>query len=133
MSQSKEDCINAIEKYYGFKKELIKDVEPCGLWQVRFRVNGIKYYGSVSYYGAEPMLTIEGYVTPYYWHGTPITEEYYNNFIKGNIIRLQYLHREKEDGSWEWLNETFSTPEEAEAYISTMSNSENYSYDVYRE
>ena len=62
----KEDLINSIEKIYGFKKELISNVESCGLWHVRFTVNRINYYGCIAYHGAEPLLWIEGYQYKYY-------------------------------------------------------------------
>lgn len=126
-----DDLKKIIEKIFGFKKELIKSVQQCGLWHVRFTVNGIKYYGWIAYHGALPQLFVEGYTSSYRWHGTPVTEEYYNEYIKGKCIRLQYLHRELEDGDWEWLDEYFSSPEEAEKYISKLEKSEFYTYDVY--
>ncbi len=125
------DLKKGIEELFGFKKELIESAELCGLWHARFTVNGIKYYGCVPYHGAVPQLFIDGYTTPYRWHGTPVTEEYYNKFIKGKHIRLQYVHSELGDGSWEWLDEYFSTPEEAETYITKLDEPAFYSYDIY--
>lgn len=126
-----DDLKKSIEKLFGFNAELIESAEQCGLWHVRFIVNGIKYYGGVSYHGALPQLSVEGYTSPYYWHGTPVTAEFYSEFIEGKCIRLLDLHRELEDGSWEWMDEYFSTPQEAEEYISKLEKPESYSYDIY--
>lgn len=122
-----------IAELFGFKEELIESAEQCGLWHVRFVVNGIKYYGWVAYNGAVPQLSVEGYVTAYRWRETPVTEEYYNEFIKEKCIRLQYLYLDSGDGEYEWLNECFSTPEEADAYIAKLEKPNYYTYDVYEE
>lgn len=125
------DLKKSIEKFFGFKKELIESVEQCGLWHVRFVVNGIKYYGWVAYHGAVPQLSVEGYTSTYRWHGTPVTEEYYNEFIRGKTLRLQWISRESGDGDWGWLDKYFSTPEEADSYIANLENPELYSYDIF--
>lgn len=130
--QRVDDLKRTIEEYFGFKRELIQDVEQCGLWHVRFTVNGIRYYGWVAYHGATPQLSVEGYATKYYWHKTPVTEEYYKEFIEGHCIRLQhYVNMEAQDGDWEWLNQTFSNPEAAETYIAGLDNPREYTYDIY--
>lgn len=130
--QSQESLLESIEKLYGFKKELIHDVEQCGCWHVRFIVNGIKYYGWIPYAGAEPQLSVEGYTTSYYWHKTPVTEEYYKENIEGKIIRLIH-YSDTESGDWEWKDKTFSTPEEAENYIETLETPQFYTYDIFEE
>ena len=33
-----QNVVDTISKYYGFKKELITDIEMCGLWYVKFTV-----------------------------------------------------------------------------------------------
>ena len=124
-----QDVINAIEEYYGFKKELISNVKICGLWHVKFTVNNVNYYGCVSHAGAEPMLMVEGYSYPYYWRGIPVTEAYYKEFIEGRTIHLEKCIDE-ESGEWEYQEITFETPEEAEAYIKTLDNPRIYNYDI---
>ncbi len=124
-----QEVINSIEKIYGFKKELIKNVEICGLWHVRFTVNSMKYYGCITFAGAEPLLEVEGYTYQYYWHKAPVTEEYYNKFIKGKIISLKRCV-DAESGEWEWMEKTFTTEEAAETYIKTLDNSFMYDYDI---
>lgn len=130
--QSEDDLKRNIEEYFGFKRELIQDVESCGLWHVRFTVNDIRYYGWVAYHGAVPQLSVAGYTTKYYWHKTPVTEEYYKKFIEGQCIRLvHYVNMESQDGDWEWQDRTFDNPEEAEEYIAGLNNPGEYTYEIY--
>lgn len=56
-----EELQEIIAKDYGFQKELIKNPEVCGLWHIRFEVNGIELYGSTPYAGAAPRLKVTGY------------------------------------------------------------------------
>lgn len=128
--KQQNSLVDSISELFGFKRELIEDAEQCGLWHVRFKVNGIKYYGWVAYHGAVPQISVDGYSSPYRWKGTPVTEEYYNEFISGKSIRLiEYIDRET--GDWKWLDIYFSTPEEAEHYISTLEKPMNYTYDIF--
>lgn len=128
-AMSEQELVNGIERFYGFKKELIRNVEQCGLWFVRFTVNNINYCGSISHAGAEPQLAVAGYTYKYYWQGTPVTEEYYKEFIEGQTIYLRKCI-DAESGEWEWLEKTFKTPEEAEDYIETLDNPAIYGYDI---
>lgn len=121
--------VNSIEQIYGFKRELISNAKQCGLWHVRFTVNNINYYGCISHAGAEPVLMVEGYQYKYYWHGGPVKEAYYKEFIEGRTIHLTKCVDE-ESGDWEYQEVTFNTPEEAEAYIKTLDNPRIYSYDI---
>lgn len=128
MSTNEELC-SSIEKFYGFKRELICNAQLCGLWHVRFTVNNINYYGHIPYHGAEPQLSVTGYEYKYFWHGSPVTEEYYKEFIEGKRINLQRCI-DGEAGEWEFLDKTFNTPGEAEEYIATLDKPSMYSYDI---
>lgn len=76
-----------IENTFGFNKDLIENPVQTGLWHVRFEVNGIKYYGWIAHSGALPEIKVEGYTAKHYdFFGTPITEDYYNKFEKGEYI-----------------------------------------------
>lgn len=129
---SKEELQEIISRDYGFRKELIEKPEVCGLWFVRFEVNGIKYSGSTPYHGAKPRLFVDGYTAKHFWHGSPITEEYYEEIIKGKKIVLQHCI-DPEAGDWESLDVLFDTVEAAEEYISHLEHPEDYSYDIYDE
>lgn len=118
-----------ISETYGFQKELIKNPEVCGLWHVRFEVNGIMFYGSTPYYGAKPCLKVTGYNTKHFWRGTPITEEYYEEHIKGKQLVLRHC-LDIEAGEWESMPMRFNTVEEAEEYISDLKHPEFYSYEL---
>ena len=103
-----------VSKTYGFLKELVKELELCGLWHVRFQVNGVKYYGSIPYYGALPTLSVEGYATNKYYHGTPVEDWYYREYIEGKKFRV---FRCDENGNCEDTGICFESQEEAEAYV----------------
>ncbi len=129
MTYKKDELMETIEKNYGFKKELIQNAELCGLWHVRFQVNGIRYYGWIAYSGAAPQLKVEGNVHPYHDEmGTPVTEEYYNRHIKGHQARLIYF-KDKETGDWEDTGIRFAGQEEAEKYIDGLEDGQKYGYD----
>ena len=124
-----QNVVDTISKYYGFKKELITDIEMCGLWYVKFTVNNIRYYGSVCYYGALPMLSVAGYCHKYSWHGVPVTEEYYKRHIEGRTLYLRTCVDE-DAGEWIWLDVTFKSVEEAEEFIKSRKNPAIYDYDI---
>lgn len=126
---SKTELQECISKDYGFQKELIENPEVCGLWHVRFEVNGIQYYGSTPYYGAAPRLNVCGYTAKHTWHGGPITDEYYEEIIKGHKLILTHCVN-LEDGDWEQLPIMFETVEEAEKYILELEHPEMYSYEL---
>ena len=96
---------------------------------MKFTVNNINYYGCVCHSGAEPMLSVEGYSHPYFWHGVPVTEKYYKEYIEGRTIYLRKCVDE-DAGEWEWLDVTFESAEEAEEFIKTRKNQRIYSYDI---
>jgi hypothetical protein len=116
-----------IERDYGFKKELIKNPELCGLWHLRFVVNGIKYYGYIAYAGALPQLIIEGYTAEYYDNfDTPVTEDYYNRCLKNcEIVLRRYVGED----DCEDMNISFNSQQEAKDYISKLDNPKEYFYD----
>ena len=130
MEYSAEGLKESIERDYGFKRELIQNAELCGLWHIRFQVNGIRYYGWTAHSGAVPQLEVEGHVSPYHDEkGTPVTEEYYNRHIKGHQARL-IRFKEKEAGDdWEDTGIRFDSQEEAEKYIAGLEDGGNYGYD----
>lgn len=124
-----EQLKETIEQYYGFKRELIQDPEQCGLWHVRFTVNGIRYYGSIAFFGALPTLKVEGYATQYFDNfDTPVTEDYYNQYIRGREIRI--LHTSDLDsGDWEDTGVRCQTQETAKKYIRQQKDPNRYMYD----
>ncbi len=124
-----EELQEIIAKDYGFQKELIKNPEVCGLWHIRFEVNGIELYGSTPYAGAAPRLKVTGYTAKHTWHGGPITDEYYEEVIKGQKLVLRHCI-DPDSGDWEELPKFFDTVEEAEEYIAGLDNSEVYDYDI---
>lgn len=118
-----------IEKDYGFKFDLIKNPRLCGLWYLRFEVNGIKYYGRTPYHGALPMLQVEGYTANHYYKGTPLTEEYYKKHIHGKKLRLLKLI-DTETGYYEDTGKRFATEEDVQTHIKQQKNPANWDYDL---
>lgn len=133
MRPTEQELRKHISTIYGFKENLITNPVQCGLWHVRFTVNKIKYYGCISHSGAEPCLFVEGYEYQYYDHTTPVTEEYYNNYIKDKKIRLLLVHdpsnKEWEEGDWKDTGIRFNSLEEYEQYIATKKDNCKYDYD----
>ena len=127
---SKAELQELIAKVYGFERKLIEKPEVCGLWHVRFEVNGIQYYGSIPYYGAAPRLMVDGYTAKHTWHGGPITDEYYEEVIKGHKLVLMHCI-DLEAGDWEQLSNLFDTVDEVEEYIAQLDHPESYSYEIY--
>lgn len=126
---TQEELIDSIEELFGFKKELIKNPEQVGLWHVRFCVNGIKYYGAISFHGALPTIMNDGYVTTHYYHDTPVEEWYYNKYIKGKQVRIiRFI--DPENGDWEDTGIRCIDQEEAKERINNMNNPEKFWYDV---
>ena len=118
----------AISEYYGFKEELIEDVESCGLWHVRFTVNHIKYYGCVCHAGAEPLLSVEGTDYQYWDHNLPVTEEYYNQFIAGKRMYIRYAV-EPDAGEWIRTGDVFVDLCECKAFIQRKPNPDRWDYE----
>ena len=126
---TQEELIESIEKLFGFKKELIKNPEQCGLWHVRFEVNGIRYYGAISFYGALPTIKNDGYVTTHYYHDTPVEEWYYDEYIKGKEVEI--LKRiDSESGEWEDTGIRCKSQGEAKTLINEMDSPTQYWYDI---
>jgi len=122
-----------IEQTYGFKKELILNPVLCGLWHVRFEVNNIRYYGWTTSSGALPQLKTEGTISKYHdsW-GTPVTDEFYNEFMKGKKIAIKKFvpfENGGEEGEWEYTGKKFESQEEAETYINGLGDQVLYNYD----
>ena len=130
MYQSPDSLKQSISRLYGFQEELIENPELCGLWHVRFSVNKINYYGYIAHTGAEPCLKVTGYSYEYYDHELPVTEEYYNEFIKDKKLRL-LKRKELEDGDFEWDDTgiRFTSVDEYNKFIETSNNGCNYEYD----
>lgn len=128
---SKKELQEIIARDYGFQKKLIEKPEVCGLWHVRFEVRGIRYYGSTPYHGAAPRLMIDGYAAKHTWHGGPITDEYYEEVIKGHkLVLTHWIDFNSEVGDWERCPEWFNTVDEAEKYIAELEHPEMYSYEI---
>ena len=128
MGCKEEQLKETIEKYYGFKRELIQNPVQCGLWHVRFEVNGIKYYGSQPFYGALPMLNVTGYTAQYYDHDTPVTDDYYNCYLKDRPIRILY-NTDPDSCDWTDTGVRFQTQDAAKEYISKRPDPNRYWYD----
>lgn len=126
--ESKENLTDWIEESFGFKKELIENPELCGLWHVRFTVGSICYYGYVPYHGALPQLKVVGDTYKHHWKGTPVTEEYYEEFVKNEPIKLMRCV-DLEAGDWKYTGKEFQTEEEAIEYIGCMSEADQTEYD----
>ena len=126
---TQEELIESIEKLFGFKKNLIKSPEQVGLWHVSFCVNGIKYYGSIPFYGARPTIKSAGYTTTHYDHDTPVEEWYYNKYIKDKPVRI-IKSINSENGDWEDTGIRCKDQEAAKERISGMNNPENFWYDI---
>lgn len=125
---AEEQLKETIEKEYGFKRELIKEPALCGLWHVRFKVNGIKYYGWTAFSGALPQMAVEGRDAKYYDHETPVTEAYYEKCIKGRQVRI--LHAvDPQNGDWEDTEMRCEDQETAKRYIAGLENPDHYCYD----
>lgn len=128
---TEEELKNWVEETYGFKKELIQNPELCGMWFVQFEVNEIQYIGWVSFAGALPQIRCLGEKATYHNnHNTPVTEEYYNEYIKGKRIFLTHCI-DRDGGDREKTNVEFKSQEEAEAYIKNLEDFYDYGYDFY--
>lgn len=127
MQQNQSDLVNTINEFFGFEKDKITDAEQCGLWAARFTVNGIKYMGEVAYYGAKPILNIVGYEAKS-WKGTPITDWYYNEYIKDKPIWI-YRWTDQDAGDWERTQITVPT-EEAAIKFCEEHGQNLYGYDI---
>lgn len=131
---TQEELQEIVARDYGFQKELVKNIEVCGLWHLRFEVNGIRFYGSTPYHGALPLLHVNGYTTPYYCHDTPVTKEYYDEFIKDKEVYITHFSlfpdaETQDDGDWEDTGISFATQEEAKEFINRQQDPKSYSYD----
>ena len=124
----KEKLLDSIEKYYGFKRELIRNPELCGCWFVQFEVNGIAYSGGISFYGALPRLNVIGNTTEYHnEHGTPVENWYYEKHIKGKKARLMRCV-DSDAGAWEDTGIRFENQKEAEEYMHNLDEKDFYNY-----
>lgn len=117
---TEEELLNSIERCYGFKRELIKKPQLCGLWFVNFEVNGIKYQGSIPFHGSLPLLHVNGHVTEHYnENGIPVEDWYYNEYIKGKKARLMHCV-DAYAGDWEDIGIQFEGQKEAEEYMERL-------------
>lgn len=126
---TEEELSESIERDFGFKRDLIQNLVLCGLWAIRFEVQGIKYYGYTVHSGACPQIFVEG--NTYLYHdegGTPVTEEYYNEYIKGGKTRILRVV-DSETGEWEDTGIRYSSQKEAEEYLENLENAQDYRYD----
>lgn len=126
--QNERELIDSINEFFGFEKDRITDAAQCGLWAASFIVNGIKYVGSVPYYGAKPVLYVVGYDAKT-WKGTPISEEYYNNYIKDKPITILKCI-DAEAGDWEPTDIIVSS-EAAAIEFCQEHGQDKYGYDIY--
>ncbi|MGL6198718.1 MAG: hypothetical protein ACRC3H_07270 [Lachnospiraceae bacterium] len=128
-----EQLKDIIEQDYGFKRELIINPVLHGLWCVSFEVLGIKYCGSTPFAGALPLLSVAGYAHPYFQNYIPVTEDYYNDFIKDKRIVLRkfipYAKNDPDNGEWKSTIMEFSSQDEANKYIDQLDNPHFYDYE----
>ena len=124
-----EDLKDIIEQTYGFKRELIQSAEQDNLNSVTFQVNGILYFGWTAHAGAVPELKVTGNAAPYHDNrGTPVTERYYNECIKGHKARIiRFI--DGECGDWEDTGIRFDSQEAAEEYLRGLVDPRDYCYD----
>lgn len=126
---TQEELINSIERCFGFKRELIKNPQQLGLWFVHFEVNGIIYAGSICFHGALPMINQIGYVTTHYYRDIPIEDWYFEEFIKGKLVKIMKCI-DPDNGDWEDTGIRCKDQEEAKIRISNMDEPEKYGYDI---
>lgn len=128
----KEKILDSIESSYGFKRDLIKNPELCGLWFVNFEVNGIEYRGSIPFHGALPTLHVHGYLTEHYdENGSPVEDWYYEKYIKGKKARLMRCV-DADAGEWKDTGIQFKNQKEADEYMQHLEKEElpNYQYEM---
>lgn len=126
---TEDDLKACIEKDYGFRFDLIKNPVLCGLWCLRFEVNGIKYYGNTFFSGARPTLAVEGYTAKHYYKETPITEAYYKEYIQGKKWKLLKII-DAESGDYKDTGKRFNTEKDAQNYIKQQNEPANWYYDI---
>ncbi|MCM1172366.1 MAG: hypothetical protein NC393_09595 [Clostridium sp.] len=118
-----EEILLKIEKYYGFKKELIRNVQMDGPLFVNFEVNGIMYSGYVPFVGAIPQLTVNGYTAKHHNEKDVLVEDwYYEKYIKDKPVRLlRYMAvDENDEAKWEDTGVILKNQEDAEKYINSL-------------
>ena len=128
--RSNEKLAELIEQDFGFKKELIEDIRKYGIGIVRFTVNGIKYCGWRFQSGILPQISIvvEGYTSEHTWQGCPVTNEFYDTYIKGRKIKIfRCIGKERTNTDTGIVVED---EEAAIAYINKQKKPEDYFYDV---
>ena len=125
---TKEELLESIEELYGFKRELIDNPEQWGLWVVRFTVNGIRYFGNISFHGAKPMLAVEGYTAKHYDHETPVEDWFWQEHLKDKKIRI-YRITDQMAGDWENTGIRVDTQGEAKRIIQEQGHPEDYGDD----
>ena len=125
---TEEELVQKISNFYGFKPELIKNPQQCGLWHVRFEVNGIKYQGGIGFHGALPTLSVVGYITDKYYHETPVEDWFFDEFIKDKEVKIIH-YIDPDSGDWEDTGIRFQNQEAAKDYLKNK-NPKEYGYDI---
>ena len=125
---TKEELLDSIEELYGFQRELICNPVQCGLWMVRFTVNGIRFVGGISFHGAKPVLAVDGYSAEHYDHETPVEDWYWEEVLKDKKIRI-YRITDRMSGDWVDTGIRCDTQKEAKRIIQEQGHPEDYGYD----
>ena len=128
--RSNEKLAELIEQDFGFKKELIEDIREYGIGIVRFTVRGIKYRGWRFQSGVLPQISVvvEGYTSEHTWQGCPVTNEFYDTYVKGRKIKIFRCIGEERTNTDTGI--IVGDEEAAIAYINNQLQPEDYFYDV---
>lgn len=124
--EDEEFSLYLIEKYYGFKRELIRNMQWSGTQFVTFEVNGIIYCGWFPFSGAVNQLSVNGYTAKHHNEKDVLVEDwYYDKYIRDKPVRIiRYVPSGEDEGEWEDTGTILKNQEEAEKYINNH-NSKN--------
>lgn len=125
-----EKIVEMIERDFGFKKELVEDIRELGIGIFQFTVKGIKYRCWRYQTGVLPQISVvvEGYTSEHTWQGCPVTNEFYDTYVKGRKIRVYKCVGEERTNTDTGI--AVDDEEAAIDYINKQKNPEDYFYDV---
>lgn len=128
--EKQERLAELIEQKFGFKKELVEDIREYGLNILQFKVKGIKYRGWTFESGTLPQISVivEGYTSEHTWKDCPVSNEFYDNYVKGRKIKIfRCIGEERTNTDTKVVVED---EQAAIAYINKQLQPEDYFYDV---
>ena len=125
-----EKLVEMIERDFGCKKELVEDIRELGTWIFQFTVKGITYRGWIYESGVLPQISIvvKGYTSEHTWKGCPVTNEFYDTYVKGRKIRVYKCVGEERTNTDTGI--VVDDEKDAIAYINKQKKPDDYFYDV---